>query len=66
MIASGEHRDQLKCGAALMLGDVDIEGPIGMIVQAVTGDQGAIFSARNKPASENEHAIKVAGRHARW
>jgi hypothetical protein len=51
MIASSEGCGALKCGAALMRGDVDIEGPIGIVGQAVTGAQSATFSATNKPGS---------------
>jgi hypothetical protein len=51
MIANSEHHD-LKCGAALMRGDVDIEGPIGIVGQALAGEQVAIFSAKNKPGSQ--------------
>jgi hypothetical protein len=52
MIASGAADLDLKCGAALMRGDVDIEGPIGIVGQALTGTQSAIFSASNKPGSQ--------------
>lgn len=52
MIASSEDCQGLKCGAALMRGDVDIEGAIGIVGQASTGTQSAIFSATNKPGAE--------------
>lgn len=53
MIASGDRERGLKCGAALMRGDVDIEGPIGVVGQTLTGTQTAIFSAANKPGRES-------------
>jgi hypothetical protein len=58
MIASGEGRTDLKCGAAFMQGDVDIEGPIGIVGQATTGHQTAIFSATNKPGSSTSAPAK--------
>jgi hypothetical protein len=59
MIARSEDCPGLKCGAALMRGDVDIEGAIGVVGQASTGAQSAIFTATNKPGTE-------AGAPAKW
>jgi hypothetical protein len=58
MIAKYDGCGELKCGAALMHGAVDIEGPLGIIGQAVTGAQGAIFSATNKPGGERSAPSK--------
>ena len=52
MIASAAADHDLKCGAALMRGDVDIDGAIGIAGQAITGTQSAIFNATNKPGSQ--------------
>jgi hypothetical protein len=51
MIARNARGSDVKVGAAYMHGDVDIEGPLGVIGQATTGSQTATFTANNKPGS---------------
>lgn len=49
--AANDFGGSTKVGALKAVGDVDIQGPLGVVGQATTGSQTATFTASNKPGT---------------